>query len=108
MFGLDITEFEYAYRMDGPYDPARGLLFDKSRFLLDPYARAVTGQSRWGVRPASDSSYHARVVEDVFDWGDFEDAHVPFQDMIIYEMHASGGFTMHEALRSNIPAPLLD
>ena len=102
VFGLDITEFEYAYRMDGPYDPARGLLFDKSRFLLDPYARAVTGQSRWGVRPASDSSYHARVVEDVFDWGDFEDAHVPFQDMIIYEMHVRG-FTMHESSQVEHP-----
>ena len=96
VFGLDITEFEYAYRMDGPYDPARGLLFDKEKFLLDPYARAVTGQSRWGVRPAKDSSYHARVVEDVFDWGDFEDTHVPFQDMVIYEMHVRG-FTMHES-----------
>ena len=41
VFGLEITEFEYAYRMDGPYDPARGLLFDRTRFLLDPYARAV-------------------------------------------------------------------
>ena len=102
VFGLDITEFEYAYRMDGPYDPARGLLFDKNRFLLDPYARAVTGQSRWGVRPASDSSYHARVVEDVFDWGDFEDAHVPFQDMIIYEMHVRG-FTMHESSQVEHP-----
>ena len=30
VFGLDITQFEYAYRMDGPYDPARGLLFDKT------------------------------------------------------------------------------
>lgn len=75
---------------------ARGLLFDKEKFLLDPYARAVTGQSRWGVRPAKDSSYHARVVEDVFDWGDFEDTHVPFQDMVIYEMHVRG-FTMHES-----------
>ena len=62
VFGLDITEFEYAYRRDGPYDPARGLLFAKEKFLLDPYARAVTGQSRWGVRPAPASSYHARAA----------------------------------------------
>src|SRR5699024_3510608 len=75
VFGLDITQFEYAYRMDGPYDPERGLLFDKTRFLLDPYARAVTGQSLWGERPSADTAYHARVVEDVFDWGDYNDTH---------------------------------
>lgn len=45
VFHLDIDEIEYAYRMDGPWDPQHGLLFDKTRFLLDPYAQAVTGQS---------------------------------------------------------------
>ena len=80
--------------MDGPYDPARGLLFDRTRFLLDPYARAVTGQSRWGEKPAEETAYHARVVEDAFDWGDFSDPHIPFQDMVIYETHVRG-FTRH-------------
>ena len=94
VFGLEITEFEYAYRMDGPYDPARGLLFDRTRFLLDPYARAVTGQSRWGEKPAAETAYHARVVEDAFDWGAFSDPHIPFQDMVIYETHVRG-FTRH-------------
>ena len=48
VFRLDIGEFEYAYRVDGPYEPEKGLVFDKTRYLLDPYAKAVTGQSRWG------------------------------------------------------------
>ena len=30
VFGLNVEEFEYAYRVDGPYDPAKGLLFDKA------------------------------------------------------------------------------
>lgn len=47
VFGLKIAEFEYAYRLDGPYVPEKGLLFDKAKPLLDPYARAVTGQSSW-------------------------------------------------------------
>ncbi len=68
VFGLDIREFEYAYRMDGPYDPSRGLLFDRSKYLLDPYARAVTGQSVWGSPKLPGNTYHARVVEDAFDW----------------------------------------
>ncbi len=94
VFDLDIREFEYAYRMDGPYDPARGLLFDRTKFLLDPYARAVTGQSVWGVDLTPGCSYHARVVEDIFDWGNFQDPHLPFRDMIIYEAHVRG-FTQH-------------
>lgn len=32
VFGLDIEEFEYAYRLDGPWKPKEGLLFDKSIF----------------------------------------------------------------------------
>lgn len=49
VFKLNIEEFEYAYRVDGPYDPKKGLVFDKSKYLLDPYAKAVTGQSQWGA-----------------------------------------------------------
>ncbi len=93
VFDLDIEELEYAYRMDGPHDPSRGLLFDRTKFLLDPYARAVTGQSVWGKHPPKGSSYHARVVEDLFDWSGFHDHHLPFQDMIIYETHVRS-FTM--------------
>ena len=53
VFGLNVEEFEYAYRLDGPYNPKEGLLFDKKNILLDPYAKAVTGQSTWG-RKVSD------------------------------------------------------
>lgn len=94
VFGLDIRELEYAYRMDGPHDPARGLLFDRTEFLLDPYARAVTGQSVWGCRKEQGKAYHARVVQDSFDWSGFCDSKIPFQDMVIYETHVRG-FTKH-------------
>ena len=94
VFGLDIEEFEYAYRMDGPYDPARGLRFDSGRFLLDPYARAVTGQSVWGSRLPEGQAYHARVVRESFDWGDFHAPGLPLQDLVIYEVHVRG-FTRH-------------
>lgn len=93
VFGLDIYEFEYAYRMDGPCDPARGLLFDKSHILLDPYARAVTGQSEWG-KPALDDFYKARVVENDFDWGGFYQPPIPMANLVIYEAHVRG-FTRH-------------
>ena len=60
VFGLDIEEFVYAYSVDGPWDPGKGLLFDKNNYLLDIYARAVTGQSNWGVK--NSGFYKARVV----------------------------------------------
>ena len=69
VFGLDIEEFEYAYSLDGPYDEKKGLRFDKTKILLDPYARAVTGQSKWGCKNCSQHGYRARVVRNNFDWG---------------------------------------
>ena len=47
VFGLNLESVEYGYRFDGPYDPGRGLLYDKRRVLLDPYARSVSGRSVW-------------------------------------------------------------
>ena len=90
VFGLDICGFEYAYRVDGPYAPENGLIFDKTKPLLDPYARAVTGQSVWGERPNQDHEYRARVVVNDFDWGDHVDPVRPIQDLIIYELHVRG------------------
>ena len=44
VYDLKSEDFEYAYRVDGPYDEQKGLLFDKTKVLLDPYAQAVAGQ----------------------------------------------------------------
>lgn len=90
VFGLDIYDFEYAYRVDGPYAPEKGLIFNKTLPLLDPYARAVTGQSVWGEQPNQDHGYRARVVVNDFDWGDHTDPVRPIQDLIIYELHVRG------------------
>lgn len=92
VFGLNIEDFEYAYRIDGPYQPQKGLLFDRKKVLLDPYARAVTGQGTWGVRQKN--TYHARVVKDMFDWGDMPQSNREMSDLIIYELHVRG-FTQH-------------
>lgn len=96
VFKLNIEEFEYAYRVDGPYEPEKGLIFDRNRYLLDPYAKAVTGQSQWGVSSSSEKHYKARVVKDDFDWGDLEAPLLPMEDLIIYELHVRG-FTKHES-----------
>lgn len=96
VFDLDIEEFEYAYRLDGPYDEKKGLRFDKNKILLDPYARAVTGQSQWGHVNNAQHGYRARVVQSNFDWGDQRHHSIPMEDLIIYELHVRG-FTMDES-----------
>ena len=90
VFKLDIEEFEYAYRVDGPYDPRKGLIFDKTRYLLDPYAKAVTGQSQWGATTPRGQHYKARVVKDDFDWGNMAQPLIPMEDLVIYELHVRG------------------
>jgi len=93
VYGLDIRDFEYAYRVDGPWDPDKGLLFDKKNILLDPYAKAVSGQRIWGTH--WEPTYHARVVKDSFNWGDMPQSQRELSDLIIYELHVRG-FTEHE------------
>lgn len=102
VYDLDITEFEYAYSFDGPYDPDKGLLFDKKNIILDPYAKAVTDQSVWGKEKDENFIYKARVVNSSFDWGDFKQPGHAFKDMIIYEMHVRG-FSRHPSSKVKHP-----
>ncbi len=96
VFGLNIEDFEYAYRLDGPYDVSKGLLFDKKNILLDIYAKAVTGQSVWGHSPNKGTFYKARVVKDDFDWGKEARPLIPMEDLVIYEVHTRG-YTKHSS-----------
>ncbi len=88
VFDIDIEDFEYAYRFDGPFDEKKGLIFDKNKVILDPYAKAVTGQSVWGTH--NPGMYKARVVKNNFDWGRLTRKHKNMEDLVIYEMHVRG------------------
>ena len=115
VFGLNIEEFEYAYRFDGPNIQEKGLLFDKNNIILDPYAKAVTGQYKWGQKNPGDKpfQYRARVVKNEFDWREMEQLNIPIEDLVIYETHVRGftkdkssGVTAkgtYEGLREKIP-----
>lgn len=115
VYGLNIEEFEYAYQFDGPNDPSKGRLFNKENVILDPYAKAVTGQRKWGERPEGGKNfeYKARVVKSSFDWGDVGQLNHPFEDLVIYETHVRGftkdassgveGAGTFEGLRQKIP-----
>jgi glycogen operon protein len=84
----------YGYRVHGAWDPSRGLYFDPSRVLLDPYGRAV-------AIPEGSGAMKSVVVDPgAYDWqGDQPLCH-PCARTIIYEMHVRG-FTAHPS--SGIP-----
>src|SRR3954451_16005692 len=91
----------YAYRISGAFDPQRGLRFDPSQVLLDPYGKCIarpaarTGDA--SRRPADNVATALRsVIVDPgsYDWEDDAPIARPFAKTILYEMHV-GGFTLH-------------
>jgi isoamylase len=96
VFDLDYEEIEYGYRMDGPFDPGQGHRFDRTKILMDPYAKAIGGRDIWGKNPDWNDVYphRARIFFDDFDWENDHPLEVPVEDLIIYEMHVRG-FTKH-------------
>jgi len=91
----------YAYRAYGPTDPTRGLRFDPTKVLLDPYGRAIATPSDYrrsaACRPGpNDRHAFKSVVADVssYDWEGDTHLRRPFAETVIYEMHV-GGFTRH-------------
>jgi glycogen operon protein len=104
VFDLDVEEIEYGYRFDGPWDPANGHRFDKSKVVMDPYARAIGGRDVWGTPPNWDDIYQhrARPVLSDFDWEQDRPLETPIEDLVIYETHVRG-FTKHPS--SGVWAP---
>lgn len=100
VFGLNIHEFEYAYRVDGPYDEEKGIFFNRRNILLDPYARSLAGRRVWGKK--KEGVYHARVVRDSFDWGTMPQSRRSLSDLVIYELHVRG-FTRHPSSKVKNP-----
>src|SRR4051794_34269394 len=98
VFDLNIERLEYGYRMDGPFDPAGGHRFDKTKILLDPYARVIGGRDLWGGQPDWSEHYHhrARLSFDDFDWEHDRPLELPIEDLVIYEMHVRS-FTAHSS-----------
>lgn len=51
----------YAYRVDGAWDPSKGLRFNPYKLLLDPYGKGIDGRMK--LSPAA-FSYQCDVSED--------------------------------------------
>lgn len=98
VFDLDYENFEYGFHMDGPFNPAEGHRFDKTKILMDPYAKMIGGRDEWRVDPDWSEPYQhrARVIFDDFDWKAEKPLEYPMEDLIIYETHVRS-FTKHES-----------
>jgi glycogen operon protein len=107
----------YGYRVHGPYNAAKGLRCNPAKLLIDPYARAVRGEVRFGPEvfdyepgnrdaPSSlDSAGHvplSLVTEPGFDWGDDAPLRRDYAETIIYEVHVKGLTMRHP----DVPAEL--
>ncbi len=97
----------YGYRVDGPWDPHRGLRFNFNKLLIDPYARAIAGQVDW-KQPIFGYDVEAQdtlkmdtqdsaagvpksvVVDGKFDWGDDCPPDTPLAESVIYEINVRG------------------
>lgn len=97
----------YGFRADGPFEPTRGLRFDRHKLLLDPYGRGIAvpnNYSRESARlPGGNLGTAMKsVVTDTaaYDWGGDVPLKRPWSRTIIYEMHVRG-FTAHPS--SSLP-----
>ncbi len=98
----------YGFRVYGPYEPVRGLRFNDSKLLLDPYAKSIAGQIKWADemfsyvfgdagedlnRDLRDNAWampKSVVIDGQFDWGDDKRPETPLSETVIYEMHVKG------------------
>jgi isoamylase len=115
----------YGFRVDGPWDPAAGLLCNPNKVLLDPYARAISGAARFGpaihghdvADPRQASTLDSAgctprgimvapaAAPDRPVAGDDDGWQRPrrhISDSVIYELHVKGFTARHP----DIPAPL--
>ncbi len=106
----------YAWRVHGPFDPARGHRFDNRRWLLDPYTVAVGGTERWNfARLTSEAGNTDRnaapsakcvLVSSRFDWQGVSRPARSWPDTVIYETHVRG-LTIHPSARAAHPGTFL-
>ncbi|CAN5298361.1 glycogen debranching protein GlgX [soil metagenome] len=95
----------YGYRVSGEWNPAEGKRANPNKLLLDPYAKAVCDDIRWGQslfsynfgdedsRNDDDSAgdmMHGVVVNPFFDWTGDRAPKTPYSDTVIYEAHVKG------------------
>ncbi len=112
----------YAFRVHGPYDPARGHRFNPAKLLIDPYAKAIEGGVRWheanvlpyvpdGTDDAdlepddeddADAIPRSVVVDPGFDWEGTSRPRTDWHETVIYETHVKGFTKLHPEVREDL------
>ncbi len=92
----------YGFRVHGAWQPEKGLRFNPAKLLIDPYAKAITGELKFHeaifghigndttVFNSMDSSPfvpNSVVVDDSYDWEDDKLPRIPLANTVIYEAH---------------------
>jgi glycogen operon protein len=103
----------YGYRVYGPFDPDAGHRFNPNKLLIDPYAKQLVGQLKWGPelfgyrfdhadkdksfddRDSAPLMQKCRVIDPAFTWGTARKPETPWERAIIYEMHVKGFTKLH-------------
>ena len=114
----------YGYRIDGPWSPAEGHRFNRNCLLIDPCARALSGNFQWNLRaanagehstgsaktpvPVNDTSKNIPRGIVVFDRPDTGDRplNLDEKNYVIYELHVRG-FTAHPSAGTSAPGTFL-
>jgi isoamylase len=116
----------YGYRVYGPFEPDAGHRFNPNKLLIDPYAKQLVGELRWGPELFAYQLNHAdkdksfddrdsaplvqkcRVIDQAFTWGASRKPETSWERTIFYEMHVKGFTKLHplvpEADRGTLPA----
>jgi len=110
----------YGYRVYGPYEPEEGHRFNPAKLLVDPYAKALTGQLLWDDAlygftigdPYEDLTPDGRdsapfmprsvVVDPAFEWGADQPPATPLHKSVIYELHVKGFTKLHPEVPENL------
>lgn len=98
VYGINTETTEYGYRFDGKYEPEKGLYFDNTKILLDPYAKSVSGRSVWGKKPDPSEVFlhRGQIIREDYLWEGDKPLEIRQCDLIIYEMHVRS-FTADES-----------
>ncbi|NBV90078.1 MAG: glycogen debranching enzyme GlgX, partial [Actinobacteria bacterium] len=104
---------QYGYRVHGEWAPERGMRFNPAKLLVDPYAKAVTGdlvlnEAIYGHVANDDLIFNSLdsrpyvpksvVVDTTYDWEDDVRPNIPPENTIIYETHVAGLTGKHPSI----------
>ncbi len=107
----------YGYYASGPFDPPKGLRFNRNKLLIDPYSKLLNSKVKWNnsifpyemndgvtINNEDDTEFipKSRVVNDAYDWQNVKKPEKRWNDTIIYETHVKGITALREDIDQNI------